>query len=410
MNARVYLVLLTCVCIDQHVLAVPTPVGTAVMHRNMRLRDPGAALPYPKGGDVYVCPAVLENGYLVVCRDRADVPRIAFLPNQDEWGHATARAWQSDTSLETNTIVIRRPLALQPGFLFLQKGSRYPVVHIDEATYTIAYAYGDFSRRVIVAKKDADFELPPVAKVDGRPERFSHLEQSLEIARDDQDELREKMEATDLRRLELLALLKQVGSADRERARLEAMVARAEAAYKSLLAYRPAYGKELTAWQNELTDVYRGLGTLFSSIEQLQMDIAPIRLAQIQRQKTREEANDLERSRVREASAHRVALEEETVPDLNEVEQALTTAIQDQAGLDSQVRRLEIEKGLVAKLLDELKTVRAQNETLDGKIEALTEELERLREEVEQVMDKGELDEQPGRALPGRRELMRDDF
>ena len=116
MNARVYLVLLTCVCIDQHVSAAPTPVGTAVMHRSMRLRDSGATLPYPKGGDVYVCPAVLENGYLVVCRDKADVPRIAFLPNQDEWGHATARAWQSDTSLETNTIVIRRPLAFQPGF------------------------------------------------------------------------------------------------------------------------------------------------------------------------------------------------------------------------------------------------------------------------------------------------------
>ena len=133
------------------------------------------------------------------------------------------------------------------------------------------------------------------------------MEQSLEIARGDQDELREQLEATDLRRLELLALLKRVGSADRERARLEAMVARAEAAYKSLLVYRPAYGKELTAWQNELTDVYRGLGTLFSSIEQLQMDITPIRLAQVERQKTREEVNDLERSREREAERLRVS-------------------------------------------------------------------------------------------------------
>lgn len=410
MNARFHFVLLAGVCFGLDVAAAITPVGTAVMRRSIRIQDTGAALPYPRSDDVYVCPAILDNGYLIVCRDAANLPRIAFLPSQDEWGHATARVWLSDTALQTNTIVIRQPLPLQSGFLYIRKGHRYPVLHIDQAAYTIAYTYGDFSRRVVVAKKDADFEVLPPPAADDRPQRFSDLEQTLKIARNDQDELREQLAAADLRRSGLLALLKQVGVADRERARLEAMVARAEAAYKSLLAYRPAYKKELAAWQRELTDVYRGLGSIFSSIEQLQMDIEPVRLMQRRRQKTREEVTERERTQQREASTHRAVLEDDTVPDLEEVEQALTVEIQDHAVLDEQVRRLETEKGLVAKVLAELKTVQAQNETLNGKIEALTDELEQLREEVGQVLEKDDPGEEPGAAPIERRELMRDDF
>jgi hypothetical protein len=176
-------------------------------------------LPRLNPGEIVACPAVLRDGYLIVMRDSQDNLRGALMPFTDEWGHATARAWTHDPTLEKHRLLIRRPAVLQPYGIVLNAGDLYPVTAQSDRFVQIEYRCADEMSLLTLPRDAVTIQQP--AGMTHEQTLEANLTRSLETQREEQARLRAAIDETEAYLSRIAQLLLDVNKAQLETATLK---------------------------------------------------------------------------------------------------------------------------------------------------------------------------------------------
>lgn len=178
-----------------------------------------SVLPRLHPGDIVACPAVLRDGYLIVMRDSQDNLRGALMPFSDEWGHATARAWTHDPTLEKHRLLIRRPAVLQPYSLVLNAGDLHPITAKSDRFVQIEYRCADEMALLTVPRDAVSIQQPEGITHEQTLE--ASLTSSLETQREEQTRLRDAIAENEAYLSRIAQLLLDVNKAELETATLK---------------------------------------------------------------------------------------------------------------------------------------------------------------------------------------------
>jgi hypothetical protein len=192
----------------------------AVLSRDIEIEGVSeSSMPRVHAGDIVVCPAILRDGYLVILRDATGELRGALMPFHDEWGHATARTWAHDKTLEDHMLQIRRPTTLKPYGIVLKKGDKYPLLARAAHTVQIEYRCAAEVALLTVPRDAVTIEQTASMSVDDRLE--ADLTQRLELQQEERTRLQSSINATEEYLTRVSQLLLDLNEAQLETAALE---------------------------------------------------------------------------------------------------------------------------------------------------------------------------------------------
>ncbi|MCK5850052.1 MAG: hypothetical protein KAH23_03990 [Kiritimatiellae bacterium] len=363
-------------------------LGFAVMRRDIAVPDSGKApFPKPTKGAILYSPKAAGTGYLVVSPDVKGRMRMAVLPFRDEWGHATAKAWLYDALMATNTVVVKIPAALKAGYIPLQRGMKYPIISSTKTTYELAYSFHGLERKVTISSADATIELPPKPERDPRKLQEKKFEEILEDALKEQKELQEQLLKSRGNAGQVARLVTQISNAGTEKKRLLADIAKSEAMYNKFLGYESQTGETADAIGDELKKLSKKHGEMSAELKTGSVEVQGLNalyslLTLID--------TDLERIKtvVMEKKAEVTAVvdhyaDENTKSEKQRGRAMIARARQKLAGYEIQIKQLEMQKEMLAKLYGEIAAFRADLETKAEDVKRLETEIKNVRADAE---------------------------
>ena len=363
--------------------------GLVVMKKDVLVPDTGAARFAPLSeSQVLPCVACSDDGYTVVCPDAEGNLRVAFLDRRDEWGHATARAWTYDSTVETNTIVVSVPLPLRPGRIPLLRGSTYPLLSSEPAGHVIRYTFARFTRDLPVAADSADLLPPPKPETDPVKIRIAQLEGMLKESREQEADVARRLEQARSNATQVATLLKNVTQSQLDAARLRAELSEAEGMCRELASYKPAL-QPVPALQQELKALLQEQSKLAAQVQKSQMESEPLKniykqilavQGSILELKTAVSARQAELSAVLKTCSG-----ENFKQDKDVLIGMLDRAEKQHSDVTGQLQNIEAAKGVLSTLTDQATRLLAENQQLRDKLQTATNELQELKKKIQEL-------------------------
>lgn len=360
----------------------PEPGKVARMRVPAQVPDQGPVpLSAAAPGDVLVCVGTTLDGYQVVALDEAGDKRVALLPYRTEWGHVAARSAAHDTRLAPGTVIVAERSELRPGACPLALGADYPLVASNVTALTVRFQAGGLTRDLVIPRSYADVRpaAPPVLE-----SLEARTELALQASNERQRELRESLREAELRRTKLVALLSQLRMGEVETARLTAALAREGAVYRLVGQWKPQHAGAGSSLKAELAAALVDQAALVALLQCAPFEAEPLRelhsrLAETagQTQALRADAAG-KRTEIDALAAGRRSAE--AVADRERIAKLMESAQKERSDLTGMLTQVELDKLGVDALVEQLKTVKAENARINDRLADLTARLGELRD------------------------------
>ncbi len=368
----------------------PNGTGTpcVVLKREISIHEvPSISFRRLSERQVIPCLYVLENGYLVGIQDADGTDRVAFLPNRDEWGYPTANCWMADPAIPSNTLIVRRPVPLRPGWLTLAPGSRWPVVRTNTTACTVLYTASGFSRELPIPWESVEWIPPPEPETDPVRLRIRAVSAEWERSRQEARELQTRLQTAQSNVVSLARLHTELGQLEAEKIRLRGELEKAEAACRELSALEiPDRQPALARLAEEMEKLRRQQADWGAKLHRTQVEVEPLRAI---RRFLAEAEGEIEKNKatLQIQTAELEALQNRTLPDavkkdLEVAKSMLDALARENAAWIHRVEEWAAARTALTSLTDLVERLRQKSQQLQDQVQDLTKELQELKKRM----------------------------